>query len=442
MFKRSLFNITVHILENNDILVFNTMSTAFAKMDQVTQKLYNNIEHLDFDRLEDSKSKKSIELMLQHGFIISKEIDELSVIKLRGLIAKFMNNKLILTIAPTLDCNMACPYCFEKRQKSRMNKDIQHNLVEFVIKSLDSRRCKHFHVTWYGGEPLLEVSAIVELSKQFMNLCKERDITYTATIITNGVLLTRDTAIKLKELNVSRAQITIDGLPEYHNNRRILLDGRDSFNIIMNNIEDCKDLIEIFVRINVDKTNMENINELTNYFLKEKGWNKNPCFYIAPVIEYEHNCGKTACINGEEYCNLDSYTTQLRYQFNPKSVRNELYPQRKSLGCAAQQYGNYIVDPDGDLYTCFNVIGNKKDKIGNICTPLNISNAHAKWLLHEPPKKCLSCQLLPICAGGCPYEYFLHGQPMCDKKIYSFKNRLKLAYYDYKESLKEDTISI
>lgn len=42
MFKRSLFNITVDILENNDILVFNTMSTAFAKMDQVTQKLYNS----------------------------------------------------------------------------------------------------------------------------------------------------------------------------------------------------------------------------------------------------------------------------------------------------------------------------------------------------------------------------------------------------------------
>ena len=432
MFKQSKFNIEVEVLINGDILIFNTLTNSFAIMNKSTQLLYNSIDTIVIEKLEDAEDKNNIELLVKQGYIISEEINELEMLKLRGQMSKYMNHKLILTIAPTLDCNMACPYCFENKQKIRMEEDVQENLYNFVVKSIDTRVCDHLHVTWYGGEPLLEVQIIYDLSKKFIDLCQEKKIVYTASIITNGVLLDRDIATKLKqECKIESAQVTIDGLPEYHNPRRLLIDGRNSFDIITNNIDNCKDLLKIYVRVNVDKENMDNLPKLTDYFLNEKGWNINPYFYVAPVVTYENNCDISPCLTGEEFGKLDYEVICRRNQLNPKEIRNELYPQQKFLACTAIQLGNYVVDPDGDLYTCLNVIGNKEAKIGNVKNLMSENSVYAKWLLYEPADKCTLCKLLPICGGGCPYEFLLHGEPTCDKRIYSFKDRLKLAYGEY-----------
>lgn len=432
MYKKSKYNIEVDILDNNNILFFNTFTNAYGIMDERTKELYDTIEDVKLENLEIIKFKENINILLKNGYIISKETNELDILKLQSQVGKYMNNKLTLTIAPTLACNMACPYCFEDKKNISMNETVQNNLYNFTEEFLAKRSCKEFHVTWYGGEPLLEIGVIYNLSEKFIELCVEKGIHYTASIITNGVLLEREVAIKLKEeCQITMAQITIDGLPEYHNSRRILIDGRDSFDIIVNNIDACKDLLKISVRINVDKTNINNIKKLTEYFLQEKEWHKNPEFYVAPVVEYEYNCGTGNCINGEDYGRLDFEILNLIGSIDLERVKQQLYPSRKILPCTAVQYGSYVVDPDGDLYSCFNVIGNKEKKIGDVKHIWAINNEYIRWLLHEPTGDCLKCNLLPMCAGGCPYEFLLHGKPTCDKITYNFKDRLKLAYNEY-----------
>lgn len=434
MYKQSNYNINVNTLENGKILFFNTVSNAFGIMDAATQQLYENIDTIIIEDLTDIEEKNNINTLLNYGYIVPQEINELDVLKLKSQMNKYFGTKLILTIAPTLDCNMACPYCFEKKQKIRMSEEVQQSLYNFAEKYLEKRASKEFHVTWYGGEPLLEVDIICKLSEKFIKLCDDKSIKYSASIITNGSLLGREVATQLKEkCRVSAAQITIDGLPEYHNNRRILIDGRDSFEIIINNIERCKDLFKISIRVNVDKNNMNNIQQLCDFFIKEKGWHNNPEFYIAPVISYENNCNYKNCITGSEYGQIDLQVISQLNGIEHETIKKLFYPGLKSLACTAVQYGAYVVDPDGDLYSCFNVIGDKEKKIGDVNHMWALNSEYIKWLLHEPTGECLTCNLLPMCAGGCPYEFFLKGKPTCDKKIFNFKDRLMLAYQDYIE---------
>lgn len=241
-----------------------------------------------------------------------------------------------------------------------MNEKIQLVLIDFVRKILEENNYKKLNVSWYGGEPLLELEVIRKVSKNLIQLCQEEEVQYGASIVTNGVLLDLETAKILKnECYVDRAQITIDGLPEYHNKRRILKDGKESFDIICRNIDNCMDIINIGVRVNADKNNMYNIQKLFYYFNDEKKWTDRVFFYLAPVENYTDNCyfSNTNCLSDEEFGRLDLEIVKKMYQLKPDMIRKNLYPVRKNNFCAAVTFGNYVVDPEGYLYTCWNVIG-------------------------------------------------------------------------------------
>lgn len=434
MYKKSNYNVVVDKLENGEILIYNTLNNTFGIMNVKTQEIYDNIEkcnELDLPQIENDDDFKDL---LKYGYIIPCENNELMYLKFNSQYQKFKNNECNLTIAPTLDCNMACPYCYEEKKSISMDEKIQLVLSDFVKDVLVKNNYKKLHVSWYGGEPLLEIDIIKNISKNLIEICREQDVNYSASIITNGVLLDLDIAKILKnDCYVNRAQITIDGLPEYHNKRRILKDGKKSFDIICQNIDLCKDIMDIGVRINVDTNNMENVQSLCNYFINEKKWVDNVFFYLAPVENYTDGCyfSDTNCLSNEEFAKLDLAFVEKLYQLNSDAIRKKLYPIRKNNFCAAVTYGNYVIDPEGYLYTCWNVIGKKEKSIGNIIEKNVMSNEYLKWLTYEPDKKCTECSMLPICMGGCPYEYFRRGEPFCEKKILNYKEKLKIAYRDY-----------
>ena len=92
-------------------------------------------------------------------------------------------------------------------------------------------------ITWYGGEPLLAIEPIEELTYKFKEICKQFNIEYSASIITNGYLLTESVCDMLLELDITDAQITLDGNAKIHNSRRPLANGGNTYDTIINNLE-------------------------------------------------------------------------------------------------------------------------------------------------------------------------------------------------------------
>jgi len=66
-------------------------------------------------------------------------------------------------------------------------------------------------VVWYGGEPTLALEQITTLTQKLLRQCEDANIEYGASMVSNGYLLDAQVARRLRELGVTRVQITVDG---------------------------------------------------------------------------------------------------------------------------------------------------------------------------------------------------------------------------------------
>ena len=58
-------------------------------------------------------------------------------------------------LLPTLECNLSCSYCFQKRISGRWEEDRALSVIDSVIAYSVERNLAALHIHWQGGEPLL-----------------------------------------------------------------------------------------------------------------------------------------------------------------------------------------------------------------------------------------------------------------------------------------------
>ena len=271
--KLSRYNIEKK--EDKSCLIYNTVTSAILELDTDYEKSY-------YEMKEGKKcSKPDLEsALLEGGMLVEDDKDEFAELLIRNKIERFADSNLTLTIAPTMACNFCCPYCYEKgREYITMSETVQDQLTSQL-----KEKYQHIHeltVSWYGGEPLLAIETIEKLTKKIKSVlplgCK-----YNADMVTNGYKLTRRVAEKLKDMDIHYIQVTLDGSKQAHDSRRILHNHQPTFEHILDNIRECADILNISIRINVDKTN---INEATEIFdwLERYGLKGRVGYYLAPV---------------------------------------------------------------------------------------------------------------------------------------------------------------
>jgi uncharacterized protein len=122
--------------------------------------------------------------------------------------------------------------------------------------------CENFHVSWFGGEPLVGKRPLLALSDAFIERCDRAGVEYSADIITNGYLLDEETCVQLCARRVRSAQVSLDGPPEVHDRMRPLASGKGSFWGILKNIHHAVHYLGITIRVNIDTMNFGCIEEL------------------------------------------------------------------------------------------------------------------------------------------------------------------------------------
>lgn len=427
MLKKSKYNLILNNADGNQ-LIFNSLKCSFAELDDFSKSIFENIENTD--ELNDTKSLQIVQDLLENGFIIDNDFDELSYIDFVSKSNQYNNKNLLITIAPTTNCNMNCSYCYENLKPTTMDEEKQNKLITFIHNELlNNKNFTSLHITWYGGEPLLCKDTIFYLSTRLISLCNDLNITYHSKIITNGFLLDYSTALKLKnECKIHSAQITIDGLKETHNNRRRLKNNEDSFSTIMKNIDLCKDIIDINIRINIDSNNITEVQSLVDLLLSKKNWLNKVNFYFAPVQSTD-KC--LTCLKTTDFTDL--INTLINHCLNKGYVNllDNLYPSSKPVSCAAITTSQFIVDPNGYLYRCYMEIGNPSFSIGHIENLTSINMVENKnflnWIKTKVPTKCTSCTIYPLCQGGCPF-LSKSSALQCDSFFNNYNNILKLTY--------------
>ena len=412
-------------LESNSdkVIAYNAMTNALALMSKEKYQEFLNTNINDLD-----KDKEFFNKLVSGGYLINDDFDELSHLSFNLLKDRYSTRGLGLTIAPTIDCNFDCIYCYQKEGQDSlyMKKDVQDKIIEFVKEKVN--HIESLSVTWYGGEPLLSMDAIEYISKNLIDICTEHNISYFATMVTNGYNLTKDTAKKLKDLKVDNLQVTIDGVEEIHDQRRPLVGGQGTFKRILNNLKACSDICEnMSLRVNVDKDNMYKTKELLEY-LREYGITKSSGVYIAKVDNANECYDKKLCLETINFCDLKSDVNNSLVEIDgyPETIN---YPNLITNSCLADSLNGFLIDPKGNIYKCWNDIGFEERVVGSLMENTTVKFNRAlfdEYMLYDATKdlECSNCNILPICMGGCPRRR-VEKENRCSDFKYNIEKKLQ-----------------
>jgi len=363
--------------------------------------------------------------LIEEGFLIQKSSDEETILKLRMKLGTYLSSAS-LVIAPTLDCNFNCMYCFQDHLKTYMDEKIQKKILTFVPEFIHKK--KKLHVCWFGGEPLLprSLKIIDNMSYAIQEICKEKDCKYSASTSTNGYYLTQETAQKLFKHKINSVQITLDGPPEIHNKRRALTDGKDTFDTILNNIEKTIDIIPISLRINIDHDNYLYVEDLFHILESKNLIGRFLTLDIAMTEPIKNKSFRYFDNKDFNKAQISLYQTAKKYGFQINEYVLQLVPV--DIHCTALSDSHLSIAPDGYLYKCRNVFGNTRESIGHIDDIFSLNQKKDQWLNFNPynDAECKDCKILPLCLGGCAYSK-LYNQPTSRKCLkFHFEERLSL----------------
>lgn len=338
--------------------------------------------------------------------LVSDEIDELAVLERRYRAGADDRSSFALTIVTSLGCNFDCPYCFENKPPATIDAETERLLLEVLEAQLGTIR--RFDVTWYGGEPLLAQDRIDRLSQAFVSRTTTAEVQYCARIITNGYLLTPDVARRLRALRVGTAQITLDGPPEAHNRMRPLRSGRGTFDVVLDNVVACADLLPISIRVNLDASNAGEYLRLLD-LLVERGLAGRVTVYPGRIVAYPDQAGAPSesyrphCFSTPEFAEVEREFLAAAYQ---RGLASPELPGPIPTPCTAVRTNELVVGARGELYKCYDSVGNSQEVIGHLRSWRDPNDRVLKWLRYDPfaDEDCRSCIALPTCMGGCAHN--------------------------------------
>ena len=436
LLKYSRFNHLVPMPEGGWAL-YNFRTGSCLKLSFLTKDIFDRATTLD-------PSRKDVSQLKALGFLV--DFDELRHLKNMTRLAAGRTDQIGVCLCPTFDCNFDCPYCFEHRRPGRMSPETQDHYMRFLEKEIGKLHPGLLSVTWFGGEPLLAPDVIRDLSRRMIALCKEKNVEYTASIITNGWFLNQKNIELLEEAQICNIQVTLDGPDAATNDKtRKLRSGGGTFARIVENLRCIRTGIRIEVRCNLQRENADSydrVKEMVRALKEETG---NPISAYIGYLDGEisvHDTDYSAAIgmDAEEYSDM----------LKQKEKHPRLLYRRTH--CIAQNGAGIAVDELGNLYKCWENIGLPEESFGNLEDfgfrrepDARIENLYeyldTAWPEDDP--ECMECVLLPHCLGGCPHKRVKYGEKKCNSYRYMLDdyviNRCRYVYSDeYKEKKKHD----
>ena len=272
-----MYNISKYIvaqeLDPENILLYSTLSTSIITLEN---EIYNEIF-----KQNSFENKEICETLCEMGFLFEGELNAQAnkLQEIRQSIVDAGNGITSITLAPTMDCNARCYYCFEHgAQQGKMTMETAEAVADFLIKNCVE---KDLTLAWFGGEPLMAVDIIDYINGRLV----DANIKIDASITTNGILISDEIIAKFKDWSVSRVQITLDGLGEKYNKiKNYILPLKNPFETIIDNIKrTIASGITVHLRVNYKSTDYDSVKETLDYLHNEFGDNDKLYLYGAPL---------------------------------------------------------------------------------------------------------------------------------------------------------------
>jgi uncharacterized protein len=190
----SMFNVQVPVKDTDEVFLMNTLSDAQLLVSTDVSQLLDRIAHGDTQFGGDDRD--TIDTLIEHGFVVESREEE------RRALGEYFTNvredteQMKVTVLTTLQCNFACDYCFQgdhgdyNKFAAKMSLDTARKVALWIEQRLDEVKPEKFHLTLFGGEPLLNLPVAYYLAERTHAMCAARGMPHSVSVITNGLLLT------------------------------------------------------------------------------------------------------------------------------------------------------------------------------------------------------------------------------------------------------------
>ncbi len=318
------------------------------------------------------------------------------------------------------DCNLRCEYCFagtgDFGTGRRVHLDLEtgKNAVEFLIRASKGRR--NLDIDFFGGEPLLNMGVVEELTAYCERRAQETGHRIRLTVTTNALLLD-EKRIDFLDAHMDNVVLSLDGRPETHDRMRPFAGGKGSYERVAKRIREFAEkrgdrpfyVRGTFTRNNLDfAADVAHIESLgigpvslepvvappeASYAIREED-------LPAILAEYERLAVQCleSCKNGSS---LRFFHFEIDLEGGPCAFK-------RIKGCGAG--AEYVaVTPEGDVYPCHQFVGLPEFRMGNVNRTGDDGEvvldqglrARFRELLVPNKEECRSCWARYFCSGGC-----------------------------------------
>ena len=223
------------------------------------------------------KERSTLAQLTEHGFVVKDRATERHALEQFFVDHHENTEELHLTVLTTLQCNFACDYCLQgdhgewNKSVNKMSLATAHKVGDWLAERLDTVKPKKLALTFFGGEPLLNLEVLYLIAERAWEATQDRGTEMEIHVITNGLLLTPEVAARLKPLGLGSFKVTLDGDRESHDRMRPLRGGQGTFDKIIENIRQVAPLCNISIGGNFDEQSVDSYPALLD-FLKEQSF--------------------------------------------------------------------------------------------------------------------------------------------------------------------------
>jgi len=435
----SMFNVQVPLPESNEVFLMNTFSDAQLLVSPDVTSLLERVGRGQTSGLT-SEERETLVSLSENGFVVSSRDDERAAIREYFTSVREDRDQMKITVLTTLQCNFACDYCFQgdhgdyNKFAAKMSLDTARQVALWIEQRLDEVQPKKFHLTLFGGEPLLNLPVAYYLAERCHALCEERGVAQSVSIITNGLLLTPEVVNRLTPYGLRGVKVTLDGDRDTHNRMRPLRGRQGTFDKIVENLRRVAPLVPITIGGNFDESSWDSYPALLEFLREQEFADRISKINFKPIIKAPEpekpkgfipltvvsgndkplggTCMTSAGAGGGRASSSSSPCDSCHFADEKMSFLREetrkygfYTPDGVHMGpCEIHRRHAYTIGPEGSLYACPGFTGEATQSTGHI------EGREETWRqaaadrfdrLTAHKEECGDCSFVPVCGGGC-----------------------------------------
>jgi uncharacterized protein len=397
----SRFAIVYERVREDENVIYDVISDRYVGVNDAVLELVRRLDAGE-SPADEEEAEVASELEAQGFLVESRAADDRRLRKHLERAAGGMPGTMYVTLMPTLACNLACTYCFQKDTPAftTMTAETEAATLEFILRKVDEAATPKLIVHYFGGEPLSRRDFVRRTAEVLSASMAARGGSFAWEITTNGVNLDLPFVEAMNRLGQGSIKVTLDGDAETHDRARVYRNGRGSFDVIFKNVVSVAGATRLRIGGNFLPDQEESYARLVQRLDETGVLSKLDVIKFKPVQETQASdsttcttCGTTAKEEGEALVRLDRLVRKKR-----SGPQNGTLDQLLRGPCELHWDNNFIIDPEGRLYKCPAVAGRPEVAVGSVTEGVLRG---APLLELRPWEQCGDCAYLPVCVGGC-----------------------------------------